>query len=80
MKNFVSSLILSAAVASASPSYCADYQRFCDVMSQYGYDWEAHTVEVPASIYIMTTFHILGKTGQRNGSSKGTVLVQHGEY
>ena len=78
MKNFVTGLALSATVASAQPSYCANFQRFCDVMTQYGYDWEAHMVPVPDSIYIMTTFRILGKQG--NGPAGPAVLVQHGEY
>lgn len=56
-----------------------DYPRFADVMSKMGYDWEPLTVTT-ADDYILTTFHILGKTGQpRPDTSAGTVLIQHGD-
>lgn len=49
-------------------------------MDQYGYDWEAHKVHTEDK-YILTTFHILGKSGQpRPTESKGSVLCQHGDF
>jgi len=48
-------------------------------MTSVGYDWEAIKVTT-ADDYILTTFHILGKTGEeRSTSSAGTVLCQHGD-
>ena len=38
------------------------YTRFADQMSEEGYDWEAKQVTTEDG-YILTTFHILGKTG-----------------
>jgi len=53
----------------------SDYPRFADEMSQTGYDWEAINVTT-ADDYVLTTFHILGKTGQeRNATSAGSVLI-----
>ena len=47
-------------------------------MARFGYDWEAHEVTTDDN-YILTTFRILGQTGQpRPTSSKATVLCQHG--
>jgi len=46
-------------------------------MDNWGYDWEAHTVHTEDH-YILTTFHVLGKTAA--AESKGTVLCQHGDY
>ena len=49
-------------------------------MDQYGYDWEAFKVHTEDH-YILTTFHVLGKTGEAPFlSSKGSVLCQHGDY
>ena len=57
-----------------------DYPRFEDVMSKYGYDWEAIKVTTDDD-YILSTFHVLGKTGNSwDGPSKGTVLIQHGDF
>ena len=48
-------------------------------MERYGYDWEAFKVHTEDH-YILTTFHILGKTGEtRKAASKGSVLTQHGD-
>ena len=48
-------------------------------MDEFGYDWEAHKVHTEDH-YILTTFHVLGKTGQeRVAESKGSVLCQHGD-
>jgi len=56
------------------------YDRFADLMSDWGYTWEA--IEVPtADDYILTTFHITGKVGQepvKLADTHGTVLIQHG--
>ena len=54
------------------------YVRFAAAMTRFGYDWEA--VKVPTEDnYILTTFHILGKTGEpRKVADKGSVLCQHG--
>ena len=63
-------------------SQAADYPRMADVMNQYGYDWEAHKVHTDDH-YILTTFHVLGKSGQEKSAateSKGTVLIQHGDF
>lgn len=57
----------------------ATYPRFADAMTKFGYDWEPMTVTTDDD-YILTTFHITGKSGvDRNGSSLGSVLVQHGD-
>ena len=49
-------------------------------MDKWGYDWEAVDVTTEDG-YILTTFHILGKTGEpRPQSHKASVLVQHGAY
>ena len=47
-------------------------------MERYKYTWEAHEVTTEDG-YILTTFHITGKT--EDGpfkSDKGAILVQHG--
>lgn len=51
-----------------------------DVMTKYGYDWEAIKVHTEDH-YILSTFHVLGKTGgqERPEESRGTVLIQHGD-
>ena len=56
----------------------SQYPRFADVMSKFGYDWEPLTVTTDDD-YILTTFHILGKSGEARDGSAGTVLVQHGD-
>ena len=58
-----------------------DYPRFADLMDKWGYDWEAFKVHTDDH-YILSTFHILGKTGEKRvpaNESKGTVLCQHGD-
>ena len=56
------------------------YDRFAQLMDHWGYTWEA--IKVPtADNYILTTFHITGKTGQvptEPADTKGSVLIQHG--
>ena len=48
-------------------------------MTEVGYDWEAIKVTTEDD-YILTTFHILGRTGEaRNTTSAGSVLIQHGD-
>ena len=50
-------------------------------MDEFGYDWEAFKVHTEDH-YILTTFHILGKKGEKRvpaKESKGTVLCQHGD-
>ena len=39
-----------------------EYPRFAAEMDKFGYDWEAFKVHT-ADQYILTTFHIKGKTG-----------------
>ena len=39
-----------------------EYPRMADVMTKYGYDWEAIKVHTDDH-YILSTFHVLGKTG-----------------
>ena len=56
----------------------SQYPRFADVMNKFGYDWEPMTVTTDDD-YILTTFHILGKSGEARDGSKGTVLIQHGD-
>jgi hypothetical protein len=47
-------------------------------MDKHGYDWEAFLVTTDDD-YILTTFHILGKSGEKKTKkSKATVLMQHG--
>ena len=73
------SLNMSAKAANARQSQSNEqYQSFADVMTKFGYDWEPITVTTEDD-YILTTFHILGKTGQPRDGSKGTVLLQHGD-
>ena len=56
------------------------YPRFTDMMAKWGYDWEAIRVTTDDD-YILSTFHILGKTGEaRPTTSEGSVLIQHGDY
>ena len=55
------------------------YPRFADIMTSQGYDWEPVTVTTEDK-YILTTFHILGKTGQTQYATEGTVLVNHGLF
>ncbi len=55
-----------------------DYSRFDNYMKKAGYDWEVKKVTTEDS-YILSTFHILGKSGQtRPNSFKATILTQHG--
>ena len=57
-----------------------EYARFGDVMRNFGFDWEAHKVKTDDG-YILTTFHVLGKTGEPwREADQGSVLVQHGSY
>ena len=57
----------------------ATYPRFADAMTKFGYDWEPMTVTTDDD-YILTTFHIKGKTGEElTATSAGSVLVQHGD-
>jgi len=50
------------------------------MMDVWGYDWEAHKVHTEDK-YILTTFHITGKkSATSETASKGTVLIQHGDY
>ncbi len=57
-----------------------DYSRFSDPMDKWGYDWEAVDVNTEDG-YTLTTFHILGKKGEKRPKShKASVLVQHGAY
>ena len=56
------------------------YPRFAEVMSSQGYDWEAIKVTTDDH-YILTTFHILGKTdGSTQTPLNGSVLIQHGLF
>ena len=55
-----------------------NYPRFGDIMTKMGYDWEPMKVTTDDG-YILTTFHILGKTGEARKNNKGAVLVQHGD-
>ena len=59
----------------------SSYSRFAHIMDRYGYEWEAFKVTTDDQ-YILSTFHILGKTGEANSdtASKGSVLIQHGDY
>lgn len=69
----------AATAATTLMSQAKQYPRMADVMGKYGYDWEAIKVHTDDH-YILTTYHVLGKTGQtRPTESKGTVLVQHGD-
>ena len=54
------------------------YPRFADLMTEQGYDWEPLRVTTEDD-FILTTFHILGKTGSTQKATKGTVLIQHGD-
>ena len=47
-------------------------------MSKFGYDWEPLQVTTDDD-YILTTFHILGKSGEDRDGSAGTVLMMHGD-
>ena len=67
------SYTMGAAVNGASSLYPA----FAEAMNQFGYDWEPMTVTTEDN-YILTTFHILGKTGEPRNATLGSVLIQHG--
>lgn len=43
----------------------SEYPRFAEIMSKWGYAWEAHQVETEDN-YILTTFHILSKHAESN--------------
>ena len=65
---------LSTFAKVASEVSAVDYPRFAELMDVHGYDWEAFKVHTDDQ-YILTTFHILGKTGEaRPTESKGSVL------
>ena len=64
--------------AAAQATFNSDYPRFETVMTKMGYDWEPMTVTT-SDDYILTTFHILGKTGGSRDTSQGAVLIQHGD-
>jgi len=50
------------------------YPRFADAMTKYGYDWEPMTVTTEDD-YVLTTFHITGKTGNNFAPWLGSVLI-----
>ena len=61
-------MIEAAAIAVAAseeilPQTTTSYPRFEAIMTSQGYDWEPIKVTTEDG-YILTTFHILGKTGQ----------------
>ena len=67
----------SSAEAAMQELNASQYPRFADLMTKHGYDWEPMTVTTDDD-YILTTFHILGKSGQdrsAKASSAGTVLI-----
>jgi len=68
----------AAILTQAASSATGDYQAFSDIMDRWGYDWQAHKVHTEDK-YILTTFHVLGNQ-QSASSSKGTVLIQHGDF
>ena len=49
----------------ASQSLADTYPRFAAVMDNWGYDWDAIKVHTDDH-YILTTFHILGKSGSEH--------------
>ena len=60
-------------------SLAETYPRFAAVMDEYGYAWDDIKVHTEDQ-YILTTFHILGKSGAEPPTdSKGSVLCQHGD-
>ncbi len=75
----IGSLLEVAAFAMQTAQASADYPRWSAIMDKWGYDWEAIKVHTEDH-YILTTFHVLGKTGKpRPSTSAGTVLIQHGD-
>jgi len=72
---------LTAAKGIFEPAPVADYPRFQDIMDKFGYEWEAKTVRTDDD-YILTTFHVLGKTGsaRQAAGSRGSVMIQHGDF
>ena len=72
----IGNMLADAAVAEAAYSElnASSYPRFADVMTKFGYDWEPMTVTTEDD-YILTTFHILGKTGEERTADQGSVLV-----
>ena len=50
------------AATNYEPASTVDYPRFQAVMDKYGYEWEAIKVTTEDD-YIISTFHVLGKTG-----------------
>ena len=74
----IGSLLVVAAFAMQHAQATADYPRWAAIMDKWGYDWEAVKVHTEDH-YILTTFHVLGKTGvARPSKSVGSVLIQHG--
>ena len=52
-----------AATEEVLPQTSTSYPRFESIMTSQGYDWEPIKVTTDDG-YILTTFHILGKTGE----------------
>ena len=67
-----------ADAAVAEVTNASSYPRMADVMTKFGYDWEAIKVTTDDD-YILTTFHITGKTGVASTATEGSVLVMHGD-
>ena len=75
MRNSVPALGLLASLAMAEKQ---EYSRFADIMSSYGFTWEAVKVTTEDG-FILTTFHV---TGNRDGPFNATmppVLIVHGD-
>ena len=54
-----------------------EYKRFADVMTMYGYTWEAKKVQTEDG-FVLTTFHVTGNKAGRFTPTKPPILVQHG--
>ena len=78
LDSFASLAASGSSFSSAGRVLAANYDRFSDLMKKQGYDWEQFNVTTDDG-YILTTFHLLNKTGETfTKATKGTVLVQHG--
>ena len=73
-----SKLLYSVCAIVALASAKKEYKRFADLMSQFGYTWEAVKVTTDDG-FILTTFHVTGNQDGPYKPDKPPVLIQHGD-
>lgn len=71
------SLLISVAASAIATTLVVakqEYKRFADIMSSYGYTWEAVKVTTEDG-YILTTFHVTGNAEGPFTPSRPPVLI-----